>query len=64
MTTSEHKLPGFTSRPVAAVLLPSAGEIRICEGRRAAVQDPAFRLIGSEQIWERGAALTNARSSF
>ena len=27
-------------------------------------QDPAFRLIGSEQIWERGAALTSRVHSF
>ncbi len=27
-------------------------------------QDPTFRLIGSEKIWERGAALTSRRQSF
>jgi hypothetical protein len=27
-------------------------------------QDPAFRLIGSEKIWERGAALTSRLQSF
>jgi len=27
-------------------------------------QDPTFRLIGSEQIWERGAALTSRVHSF
>jgi hypothetical protein len=26
-------------------------------------QDPAFRLIGSEKIWERGAALTSRLQS-
>src|SRR5207253_10650831 len=26
-------------------------------------QDPTFRLIGSEKIWERGAALTSDRKS-
>ena len=27
-------------------------------------QDPTFRLIGSEKIWERGAALTSRLQSF
>src|ERR1035438_2097329 len=27
-------------------------------------QDPAFRLIGSEKIWDRGAALTSRLQSF
>ena len=27
-------------------------------------QDPTFRLIGSEKIWERGGALTSRRQSF
>jgi hypothetical protein len=27
-------------------------------------QDPAFRLIGSQKIWERGAALTSRLQSF
>jgi hypothetical protein len=27
-------------------------------------QDPTFRLIGSERIWERGAALTSRLHSF
>ncbi len=27
-------------------------------------QDPALRLIGSEKIWERGAALTSRIQSF
>ncbi|MGD0014834.1 MAG: hypothetical protein ABSD56_10480 [Bryobacteraceae bacterium] len=27
-------------------------------------QDPAFRLIGSDKIWERGAALTSRLQSF
>src|SRR5262249_16370257 len=27
-------------------------------------QDPSFRLIGSEKIWERGAALTSRLQSF
>ncbi len=27
-------------------------------------QDPTFRLIGSEKIWERGAALTSQLQSF
>ena len=27
-------------------------------------QDPAFRLIGSEKIWDRGAALTSRLQTF
>jgi hypothetical protein len=27
-------------------------------------QDPAFRLIGSKKVWERGAALTSRLQSF
>jgi len=27
-------------------------------------QDPAFRLIGSERIWDRGAALTSRLQTF
>jgi hypothetical protein len=55
--------------------LPLAGLLRQSVYSRLAVyedvndaerlsQDPTFRLIGSEKIWERGAALTSRLQSF
>ena len=35
-----------------------------CQRRRAASQDPAFGLIGSEKIWDRGGALTFRLETF
>ena len=38
-------------------------EIRLNDAERL-FQDPTFRLIGSEKIWDRGAALTSRLQSF
>ena len=40
-----------------------AGYVDVNDAERLS-QDPTFRLIGSEKIWERGAALTSRLQSF
>ena len=57
-----------TQLPLADLLRQSiysrmAGYEDVNDAERLA-QDPAFRLIGSEKIWERGAALTSRVQSF
>lgn len=57
-----------TQLPLADLLRQSvysriAGYEDVNDAERLA-QDPAFRLIGSEKIWERGAALTSRLQSF
>jgi Transposase DDE domain group 1 len=57
-----------TQLPLADLLRQSiysrmAGYEDVNEAERLA-QDPTFRLIGSEKIWERGAALTSRLQSF
>ena len=49
---------------LAAVGMQPAGGLRGCQRRRAALPGPAFRLIGSEKVLERGAALTSRLQSF
>ena len=57
-----------TQLPLADLLRQSiysrmAGDEDVNDAERLA-QDPTFRLIGSEKIWERGAALTSRLQSF
>jgi len=57
-----------TQLPLAGLLRQSvysrlAGYEDVKDAERLA-QDPTFRLIGSEKIWERGAALTSRLPSF
>ena len=57
-----------TQLPLADLLRQSiysrmAGYEDVNDAERLA-QDPTFRLIGSEKIWERGAALTSRLQSF
>jgi hypothetical protein len=57
-----------TQLPLADLLRQSvysriAGYEDVNDAERLA-QDPTFRLIGSERIWERGAALTSRLQSF
>ena len=57
-----------TQLPMADLLRQSiysrmAGYEDVNDAERLA-QDPTFRLIGSEKIWERGAALTSRLQSF
>ena len=57
-----------TQRPLADLLRQSvysrlAGYEDVNDAERLS-QDPAFRLIGSRKIWERGAALTSRLQSF
>ena len=57
-----------TQRPLADLLRQSvysrmAGYEDVNDAERLA-HDPTFRLIGSERIWERGAALTSRLQSF
>jgi hypothetical protein len=57
-----------TQFPLAELLRQSvysrlAGYEEVNDAERLA-QDPTFRLIGSEKIWERGAALTSRLQSF
>jgi Transposase DDE domain group 1 len=57
-----------TQLPLADLLRQSvysrlAGYEDVNDAQRLS-QDPAFRLIGSEKIWERGAALTSRLQSF
>ena len=57
-----------TQLPLADLLRQSvysrlAGYEDMSDAERVS-QDPAFRLIGSEKIWERGAALTSRLQSF
>ena len=68
----EHHLADFrgknTQLPLADLLRQSiysrlAGYEDVNDAERLA-QDPTFRLIGSEKIWERGAALTSRLQSF
>ncbi len=57
-----------TQLPLADLLRQSvysriAGYEDVNDAERLA-QDPTFRLIGSEKVWERGAALTSRLQSF
>jgi hypothetical protein len=57
-----------TQLPIADLLRQSvysrmAGYEDVNDAERLS-QDPTFRLIGSEKIWERGAALTSRVQSF
>jgi predicted ribosome quality control (RQC) complex YloA/Tae2 family protein len=57
-----------TQLPLADLLRQSvysriAGYENVNDAERLS-QDPTFRLIGSEKIWERGAALTSRLQSF
>ena len=57
-----------TQLPLADLLRQSvysriAGHEDVNDAERLS-QDPTFRLIGSEKIWERGAALTSRLQSF
>jgi hypothetical protein len=57
-----------TQLPLADLLRQSiysrmAGYADVNDAERLS-QDPTFRLIGSEKIWERGAALTSRLQSF
>ena len=58
----EH--PVASGGPVAPVHLRSHGRLMNVNDAERLSQDPAFRLIGSEKIWERGAALTSRLQSF
>jgi hypothetical protein len=51
-------------RPAAAIGLQPARGLRRPQRCGEASQDPTFRLIGSEKIWDRGAALTSRLQSF
>jgi hypothetical protein len=66
LTDSRHG--GNTQLPVADLLRQSvysriAGYEDVNDAERLS-QDPTFRLIGSQRIWERGAALTSRLQSF
>jgi hypothetical protein len=57
---TNRRLPA--GRPAAAVRVQPVGE-DVNDAERLS-QDPTFRLIGSEKIWDRGAALTSRLQSF
>ncbi len=47
-----------------SILQPIGGGYEDVNDAQRLSQDPTFRLIGSEKIWERGAALTSRLQSF
>ena len=65
---TDSRLGKNTQLPLADLLRQSvysrvAGYEDVNDAERLS-QDPTFRLIGSEKIWERGAALTSRLQSF
>lgn len=65
---TDSRLEKNTQLPLASLLRQSvysriAGYEDVNDAERFS-QDPAFQLIGSEKLWERGAALTSRSQSF
>jgi hypothetical protein len=58
--TASHSRSDLTGSATSLVL---AGYEDLNDAERLS-QDPAFRLLGSRKIWERGAALTSRSQSF
>ena len=50
--------------PLDGPMIPPQDVIEDVNDAERLSQDPTFRLIGSEKIWERGAALTSGLQSF
>jgi hypothetical protein len=60
---SKNAQLGFAELPRQSVYSRLAGYEDLNDAERLS-QDPTFRLIGSEKIWDRGAALTSRLQSF